>query len=954
MGQGRAPAGLAGARLTLETMIRSLLSGLLETRPPDGWFDGDVLWFDTGLTPATILARGASVDLPDLKSADQGTRDSYYEALGSFFCQVGEEEAVQFQWRVDADYSAELELYRRRTQEANATGWCRGVREERYWRYQDLAAAGKLRRERFEIYLAKRCGSVPAKGFRTAEQIDRYIEQTGKNFYDRLKGLEGRLPGAHIAPFGNREHFAAWRAFCQPSLRLVGEDRFRGFDPRGTMLENCWPGGGITTRDSEGNVFFRMDGQYHALLVLRRWPMETHMGIVWALTTALAGNYCYTLNCYPLNTQLEVKTTEQELRKLRGNQVHEKLESLDTVIGRKKAKVNALQGGFARPYSVLPVVRLWAPTIEKVVEQLHALKEAISAMGGAQCMMVDDPVQAKCLFYETLPGWTGGHYRGFDLFALAGRDPQVCFLQDLVPLSSSYTGHLEAGETLYDGEEGSVVGVRTFANGVPQHGVMTGTTRVGKSSQVIDYLSQTDCFFAFRGIIEEGLSYGTFVQLVGGESVILHPDGDTTINYLDTQGLPATREHLAAATGLLQVMAGKAADPEQNTDRKAMYAEYLERILTNTWADARARRPELELEAARWAMVIERGRREAQGAFRLLTPLEMFADLRELEATDQTRLREALDDFEAGEVLEFARTPATARLVRDMGLAFLKPEEHKTHGALVEAMLYNPMAHHNRELVQRLASRLSAWKRNGPNGKLFDGVDNRPLKGRVVHFELGLLPGSNPEMKEAAMYLVANRMRQRVITMPRGQLKQFIFEEPARYLAVGGVEELFGEFYAQMGKFSAHILPVTQQYAQLAKSALRAVIFGNSKQYFLFKQRDRHDLDDQGEAIGLPESARATIRGFTAPEYLAAEDKFSQMAVFSDEGEHTQCGVVRNYVTPEMLYVSDSSGDRYDQRSKALAEYEDPMAGVLAETAREQDAKKKRRRHDWKEKQHAG
>lgn len=924
-------------------MIGDLVSMLFETRPPDGWFERDVLWFDTSLTPATVLARGARLELPDLKSADQNTRDAYYEALGTLFCQLGEDESVQFQWRVDADYDAELESYRRRTDEAGATGWCRATREERYLRYRELQAAGQLRRERLEVYLSKRCTSVPKSGFRTAEQVDRYVDQTAKNFADRFRNLQGRLAGAHLTPFGNREHFAAWRAFCQPSLKLLGEDRYEGFDARGTMLENCWPGGGITTRDTEGNVFFRMDGQYHTLLVLRRWPMETYLGVVWALTSALAGNYCYTLNCYPLKAQSVVEKTEKELRKLKGHRAHEDKESLESVILRKKEKIAALQGGFARPYSALPVLRVWGPTIEKCLEYVQALKEAVTAMGGAQCMIVDDEVQAKCLFYETLPGWTGGRYRDWDLFALAGRDPAVCFLQDLVPLSSSCTGHLEAGEAIYDGEEGTLFGVRIFADGVPQHAVMTGTTRVGKSSQTIDLLSQTDCFFAFRGIVEEGLSYGTFVQLVGGESIVLHPDGDLTINYLDTQGLPLTRMHVSAAAGLLAVMAGKSQDPEVNIARAALYGEYLEQMFTDTWNDHRRKHAEQEIEAARWAMLIERAQREAQGGCRMLSVLEMFADLRELQAIDETRLRESLDDFTEDELLVFARQSQTARRVRDLGLAFLPPDEFPIHTALVELMRYNRMPHHDRETVDRLTSRLSAWQRNGTNGKLFDGVTNRPLTRRVVHFELGQLPNSNPQMKEAAMYLIANRLRQRVITMPRAQRKQFIFEEPSRYLEIGGVEQLLGEFYAQMGKFACHIMPVTQQYAQLAKSDLRSVIFGNSKQFFLFKQNDRHDLDEQGDAIGLPESARTAIRGFTAPEYQTGTEKYSQMAVFSQEGERTQCGIVRNYVTPEMLYVSDSSGERFDERARALAEYADPYEAVLAESARERDAGKKRR-----------
>jgi hypothetical protein len=918
------------------------LTDLFATRPPDGWFEGDLLWFDTGLTPATVLARGASLVLPDLKSADQGTRDAYYEALGTFFGQLGDDEAVQFQWRVDADYYAELEAYRQRTEMSGAQGWCREVRDERYARYRERQAAGELRRERLEVFLTKRCSSVPKGGFKTAAQIDRFIAQTAKNFQDRFRNLEGRLPGARLVPFGDREHFAAWRAFCQPSLRLLGDARFNGFDPCGTILENCWPGGGITTRDADGNVYFRLDGQVHTLLVLRRWPMETHLGVVWALTSALAGNYCFTLNCLPLSAQAEVAKTERELRKLKGHRANEDKESLDAVIARKQERIAALQGGFARPYAALPVLRVWAPTIERCLEQVQALKEAVSAMGGAQCLMVDDEVQAKCLFYETLPGWTGGRYRDWDLFALAGRDASVCFLQDVVPLSSSATGHLEAGEAIYDGEEGTLFGLRTFANGVPQHAVMTGTTRVGKSSQTIDLLSQTDCLFAFRGIVEEGLSYGTLVQLVGGESVILHPDGDLTINYLDTQGLPLTRLQIAAATGLLAVMAGKAADPEVNVARAALYAEYVEQVFTDTWNDYRRRFPAKELEAARWAFALESLQRAAAERSQPLSGLEVFADLRELETTDRARWQELLGAATEDRLLAFAREPQTATRVRDMGLSLLGPADFPTHTALVEMMLYNRMPHHDRETVNRLASRLAAWQRNGPNGRLFDGATNRPLTKRVVHFELGQLPNSNPQMKEAAMYLVANRLRQRVITMPRASWKQFIFEEPSRYLGVGGVEELFGEFYAQMGKFSCHIMPVTQQYAQLARSALRSVIFGNSKQFFLFKQNDRHDLDEQGDAIGLPDAARATIRGFTAPEYQPGDDKFSQMAVFTQEGEHTQCGVVRNYVTPEMLYVSDSSGERFDTRTKALAQYQDPCEGVREETARERQRAKRK------------
>lgn len=909
----------------------SLLASLFETKLPDGWFEHDLLWWDTSISQATCLARGARLSLPDLSSADSGTREAFYEAFGSFMSQLGDGESVKFQWTVDSDYHSDLETYRRRTQEAGATGWCWAVREERYLRFADLMAAGRLRRERLDVYLSKRCTSVPKAGFRTQEQIERFLEQTAKTFEDRFADLSGRLPGAHLTPFGDREHFSAMRDFLQPSLKLVGEERSEGLDERGTIMENCFPGGGVTTRDPEGNVYFKMDGQYHAMLVLRRWPMETHMGIIWSLTSAMAGNYCITLNCYPLSAQAEIDKLNHDLRKIEGQLKTEKVASLEDVWKTKKQRLNSITSGFARPYSVLPVVRVWDTSLEGLQARVTAVKTAITSMGGAACWQVDQESQAKNLFYETIPGWMGGRYRDWDLFAFAGRETSSCFLQDMLPLASSYTGHLEDGEALYDGDAGNLVGVRMFANGTPQHSVMIGTTRVGKSSQTIDYLSQTDCFFDFRGIIEEGLSYGTLVKLLGGKSIILHPDGEETINYFDTNGMPLTREHLSFAAGLLQVMTGRVQDPEVNMQRKSMISEYLNQTYTDTWADHCLVNLGAELRAARLAMTIERLRKASTG-YQALTILEMFADLKAQDAEKPGYLDGLLEQVPEDDALAFAKVPHTRMLVRDIGLSFLSPADFKTHTSLVEQMSYNRLEHHSKDVVDRMVSNLTPWTRHGQHGKLFDGITNTTLDSRLVHFELGLLPSSNVEMKEAAVFLIANRLRQRIVTMPRALRKQFIFEEPSRYLKVGGMEELFAEFYAQMGKFGCHIMPVTQQYGQLARSSLRPVIFGNSKQYFLFKQNDRHDLDDIGDAIGLPEAAREAIRGFTAPEYQSGDEKFSQMAVFSQEGDRADCGVIRNYVTPEMLYVSDSSGATYDARMKAMAEYEHPMDAVEMET----------------------
>ncbi len=67
----------------------------------------------------------------------------------------------------------------------------------------------------------------------------------------------------------------------------------------------------------------------------------------------------------------------------------------------------------------------------------------------------------------------------------------------------------------------------------------------GKSVTVCDLLSQTEGYFGYTVIIEEGLSYGIYTATVeeGARPIIIHPDGDLTINYLDTKGLPLTPDH---------------------------------------------------------------------------------------------------------------------------------------------------------------------------------------------------------------------------------------------------------------------------------------------------------------------------------------------------------------------------------------------------------------------------
>ena len=81
-------------------------------------------------------------------------------------------------------------------------------------------------------------------------------------------------------------------------------------------------------------------------------------------------------------------------------------------------------------------------------------------------------------------------------------------------------------------------------------------TRAGKSAFMCDLLSQTDPYYDFTLIVEEGLSHGVWTQAQGATPIVIQPDGDLTLNYLDTQGAPLTNLQITTAAALAAKMAG--------------------------------------------------------------------------------------------------------------------------------------------------------------------------------------------------------------------------------------------------------------------------------------------------------------------------------------------------------------------------------------------------------------
>jgi hypothetical protein len=438
------------------------------------------------------------------------------------------------------------------------------------------------------------------------------------------------------------------------------------------------------------------------------------------------------------------------------------------------------------------------------------------------------------------------------------------------------------------------------------------------------------------------LSYGIYTQTVDDSArpIIIHPDGDLTINYLDTKGLPLTPDHLSAATALVARMIGTSAQEDKQMLRQAQIAKYIGLLYEDSFQDWCKKRHDELLEIARHAMALQKFRAERMppGA----TILDTFADFRDLAGSGQIQStagqafnewgREYLAQFHEGDVLRFLKDPRTSKEVRNLSFSRFTAEEFPTHRMLQELMMLDPMGA-ERDQIMEIATLIMPWCRDGNYGCLFDGTSNLSLTGKIAHFELGYIPESAKELKSAAGFLITNHARKHIMTLPRAIRKRNIYEEVARFLDIPGGQEIVQESYAQLRKFNCWNISIIQQYGRFKQSRIRSAVFGNSRQFYIMRQNDRADLEDMGKDIALPEVTQHAIMNYPLPDHQVGQ-KYSPFTYFHTDSARNICGTVHNVASPEMLYCSSSSGEHFDKRARELRQSPSIVEGIILHSKR--------------------
>ncbi len=473
---------------------------------PNGWFSHDlIIWND--LDRRGFVTKGFVLDVPDLRHASEHALDAFYQSVRQFLHTLDESTRAQIRWSVDSDYRDELTAYKAVTDERCEPGsWAAISRNERFTRYWRAMQTGQLRREKLVLFLSKRIATNPPSTATTQQLgehhrciLTQYCE--GFDQYGRVIASLFEPHGCRIVPMSTKDLFRYYATFFNPSyLRRDNYDPIGQFREEETIHQNCWHQGA-----QGGKSFgFFADGFYHNLIVLKRRPQRTRRGLFWSITSLPFLDYAITVNLYPQNVRKEIGRAERSLERVRGDYAAEGKHSLLTSKTVKEERIRNLAQGDVVPLLYDYVVHVWDSTEAGLISKTRQIETAFGQMEDAQCWTsnLSSAATTKNLWFQTWPGWVWGKYTAH---ADRGLDE---WLADMLPFSSTFTGHLKGAEALYDGSNRNLIGVRNFLSGTPQLAVLLGMTRAGKSAFMADLLSQTGPTTTLRSSSKRGFPTG--------------------------------------------------------------------------------------------------------------------------------------------------------------------------------------------------------------------------------------------------------------------------------------------------------------------------------------------------------------------------------------------------------------------------------------------------------------
>ena len=866
------------------------------SKAPDGWFHSNFIVFGT-LEGGGRVSRGFTITPADIRHSGLKDRGEYYRRIRLLLAQLEVGQSLQIQFTAHADYRFELERYKAATSACNNEE-IRRWRNERFIRYWRRMQEWTLRRESLVIFWTRTI-EKSSRAIITPDGLERryrdligQLEVECREWEARLRMIMGTE--TEIRAMTDCEHYEYFWRFLNPAGERLEQDIKPLFNSEDSVSGQCW---NCDIKGVDGELLY-MDGHYHSLFVLKRWPMETNRGDFLKITGLPFLNMQLTVEINPISVEKEIRREQKDYDRLLADyQDAGRIRDL-TSAESKAVKIRQLSRGHTYPFNILYVFRVWHPTLEGVRSMADAVKKAVMDCRGAILYETVNERTVQKIFFATWPGWTGSSYWHRHVYA------EDRYLADMLPMSSTFTGFLQNADAIYDGSNGNLVGVSLFdEGGQPQHSVLFGMSGAGKSQFMIDLLFQTAAKVNYTVIIEEGRDYLNFTRAMGDEPITVEPDSDLVINPFDTLKLPLTRTQISMISVLLSRMAGESSDNERQQLRMAQLGQYVNRLYETAWEDWSRKHDDKLLQLQRLVTAIEQYRKEQN---QNITSLEAWIAFNDLLKNSDKNAVELLEKITEEQITELVTSPDGPQKLMRYGFSVFEPDDYPTLSMLLEQMLANPLLEHDKQTIGNLVSMLSAWTAAEGRSRLFDGISNVRLHGRVAHFDLSRIPQDDKDLKAAVGMLVSGFARQHIITLPRNIRKQMIFEELARFLDVPGGEKVVAESYAQLRKYGCVTFAIVQQYAQFKNSRVRPIVMGNSSNFFLMRQQDENDLDDICRDIHLSDVTKNMIMNYPKPTSLPEGRRYSSVCLYSPTKHPPVCGTIRHVQSIELTQAVEA------------------------------------------------
>lgn len=905
---------------------------------PTGWFWNDHLWWGEGegVTENTIISRGAVLEVPDLRTADNRLKNAYRRQNLSLLDALPSGSPMQIHWTVEDDYFADLERFDSITDTSpGMTRWCRDRRRFRTESYRRRLAEGVMRRERVHIYIGQRCSQLKGQRLGSREAHESVLRGMIAGFDTRFRLMQSSYSIGKWQVLDSDGHLKHIAKVLNPSASqaIASGEAFGRHDEELSVRANCLRSPFVPFRYGLGNdhaTGLHYDGFYHAMFVLERPPMQTWPGILLDVLSANQRNCAITQVIYPQEVSPEIERLRLEVRELTGQMNKPGMSDLADKIREIQMRIRSLQSSIVLPFKVLTVLRVWEPTPDLLRAAVANTKGALARLSGAGYQEVTLDTTAWHIFRQCMPGYFADRdYRGWDRYMTNQN------LADLMPISSTFTGNLDEAQALFDSPGGGVVGVRFFAGSdfTPQIATVTGINGAGKSSLIIESLGQCEHMLDYTYLQEEGMALATYAMVRGIPSVALKESSDYTLNPFDTFGLPLSAGNVATVSKVGMKFVGLSADDDRNKRRENLIGRYvsiLYREFAEDWKDVSEGRYQ---DLTRRTLAVQSLRKSGTDF------LDAFVTFRDREQTDPEWARELIASFKEDEVIACQTSPQTRDLVASMVYTQLTPDDYPQWAGLVGILGSGRLQEHKTGAIAddltMIATDLAQGNRFGGRvGGLVDGPTNVPLFGKGLHFDTSYL--SDGMLKEVAGFLFPEMVRKHIMSMPRAKFKVMFIDELKRIIRIPGAIDYIQEMLAQLRKYRACFIGAFQTPSQIdeVSPALSAILMGQAKQHFILRHNDAGEVDKIAKAIGLPDAAKRDVLSHPLLEHQRGK-KATYFTLYSNEGlGRATCGTGRVELDEASLYVVSSNGDVFDQKMRVLGDYPDTVSGVYSEVAK--------------------